>query len=193
MSYEPRIYRKEVDAADLIGFEVVFAETDLRVSAESDLTSQANALVRELRGELEEYIAANPRFAESHVPVPVTLVSPAIVRAMADAAQIAGVGPMAAVAGAFAEAVARGLQPASSSVIVENGGDLYLIGGRERRVLVGAGDSPLSERIALVVFKRGVAGLIAREIDHHIRGDVFVDVHVHVQFGAAHAERAEIA
>lgn len=56
---------------------------------------------------------------------------------------------MAAVAGAVAEAVARGLEPRSAEVIVENGGDLYLIGSRQRTVLLQAGDSPLSGRVAV--------------------------------------------
>ncbi|MCE5190664.1 MAG: UPF0280 family protein [Actinomycetia bacterium] len=151
MSYEPRTYRSAVNAPGLVTFEVVHAETDLQVSAIRDLAPEAGALVRALRGELEAYIAANPRFAESHVPVAVTSAAPVVVRAMADAARIAGVGPMAAVAGAFAEAVARGLAPASREVIVENGGDLFLLGTHERTVLLFAGDSPLSERVALMV------------------------------------------
>lgn len=151
MAYEPRTYRTQVDATGLVGFEVVYAETDLHVSATSDLSAETGAIVRELRVALEAYIAANPRFAESYVPVDVSPGAPAIAREMAEAARLAGVGPMAAVAGAFAEAVARGLELASPEVIVENGGDLYLIGCGNRTVLLGAGDSPLSERVAIEV------------------------------------------
>jgi len=151
MAYEPRTYRTQVDATGLVGFEVVYAETDLHVSATHDLSVSAGALVRELRGTLECYIADNPRFAESHVPVPVSSGAPAIVMAMAHAAEVAGVGPMAAVAGAFAEAIARVLSAESSEVIVENGGDLFLLGAHDRVVLLGAGDSPLSERVAILV------------------------------------------
>jgi hypothetical protein len=76
---------------------------------------------------------------------------PEIVRAMADAARAVGVGPMAAVAGAVAERVARGLAAFSSEVIVENGGDLYLVGAAPRTVLLQAGDSLLSGKVALEV------------------------------------------
>ncbi len=140
-----------MDATGLVSFEVVYAETDLHVSALRDLSAQAGALVRALRGELETYISANPRFVESHVPVEVPPGAPAIVQAMGEAASIACVGPMAAVAGAFAEAVARGLESASREVLVENGGDLYLLGRQDRVVLLGAGDSPLSEQVAIAV------------------------------------------
>ncbi len=151
MTYEPRTYRDVVSAAGLVTFEVVYAETDLQVSALGDLSAEASALVRGLRSDLETYIAAHPRFAESHVPVEISPGAPVIVREMADAARITGVGPMASVAGAFAEAVAIGLVSASPDVIVENGGDLFIAGSRERTVLLEAGDSPLSGQVLLVI------------------------------------------
>ncbi len=151
MPYEPRTYRSIVDVPGLVTFEVVHAETDLQVSATRDLSTQAEALVRRLRADLEAYIAANPRFAESHVPVEVGPGAPELAREMADAARITGVGPMASVAGAFAEAVARGLAAESAEVIVENGGDLFVMGTHDRTVLLWAGDSPLSGKVALIV------------------------------------------
>lgn len=149
MVWEPRTYRRLVEPAGLVTFEVVRAETDLQISAERRLSAEAEVLVSDLRDELERYVSAHPRFKESFVPVEVEAGAPAIVRAMADAAALAEVGPMAAVAGAVAEAVARGLEPRSAEVIVENGGDLYLIGSRQRTVLLQAGDSPLSGRVAV--------------------------------------------
>ncbi len=59
---------------------------------------------------------------------------------MAAAAYVAGVGPMAAVAGAVAEAVARVLEPLSPEVSVENGGDIFVMGARERVVGLWAGE-----------------------------------------------------
>lgn len=151
MPYEPRVYREHVDPAGLAGFEVVHAETDLFIAAARDLSSEAAQAVKHVRAELDAYVAAHPWFAESLVPVEVEPGAPAIVREMADAASRVGVGPMAAVAGAIAEAVARALVPASSEVIVENGGDVFLIGSRERAVRIDAGDSPLTGRLALRV------------------------------------------
>lgn len=151
MVYEPRTYRALVDPTDLVTFEVVHGETDLQVSALRNLSAEARELVRGLRAELEAFIATFPRFAESHIPIDIPPAAPAIAQAMAEAAKVAGVGPMAAVAGAFAEAVARGLEPLSDEVVVENGGDLYLVGRRERTVLLSAGDSPLSGAVALAL------------------------------------------
>lgn len=151
MVWEPRRYRQGVDAAGLVTFEVVHGETDLQISASRDLSAEAAATVAAIRAELEAYIGAHPRFAESFVPLAVEPDAPEIVRAMASAAEAAGVGPMAAVAGTVAERVARDLALYSGEVIVENGGDLYLIGRTARRALLLAGDSPLSGKLALAI------------------------------------------
>ena len=151
MFWEPRTYRTSVASAELVTFEVVHAETDLQIAALSDLTQQARELVRAVRTDLDGYVGRHPHFAASFVPVEVEPDAPAVVRAMAEAALVARVGPMAAVAGAIAEHVARGLATHSREVIVENGGDVYLMGRTGRRVLLLAGDSPLSGRLAVVL------------------------------------------
>jgi len=150
MAWEPRTYRRTVAPAGLECFEVVLRETDLQICAQRDLTEEALALITAARSDLERYILHNPRFAESYVPVPVPDDAPAIVRAMARAADAVGVGPMAAVAGAVAEYVARGLSMYSEEVIVENGGDLYLMGGTDRTVALWAGQQGV-QGVGLVV------------------------------------------
>lgn len=142
--FEPRTYRASVAGEGLVPFIVRVAETDLQILARSDLTTLAERSVRDARADLESYLAAHPRFGESYVPVDADPGAPAIVRAMADAASASGVGPMAAVAGAFAEHVARELHAHSDEVIVENGGDVYLIGATERVVALWAGTEGVS-------------------------------------------------
>jgi len=139
MSYEPRTYRRAVDPAGLICVEIVVKETDILVCAESNVTDLAEDLVHRARWDLESYIATHPRFVESYVPVQVEAGAPAIVQQMARAAWRANVGPMAAVAGAVAEYVARGLSVRSPNVIVENGGDIYIMGDRQRTIALWAG------------------------------------------------------
>ncbi len=126
--------------AGLVGFRVVQAQTDLMIYAERDLSHVASAEVERLRQDLESYLAGHPRFAESFVPVPVDAAAPGIARGMAHAAELAGVGPMAAVAGTFAEAVGRALLPFSQNVIVENGGDVWISGCEDRTVAIWSGD-----------------------------------------------------
>jgi hypothetical protein len=141
MTYEPRTYRRTVAPEGLVSFVVSISETDLQISAQRDLTDRAEDLVAQVRWHLEEYICGHPHFAETLTPMDVTDSAPEIVHRMADAARVARVGPMAAVAGAIAEHVARGLAEQSPEVIVENGGDLYLMGEHDRTVALFAGDS----------------------------------------------------
>jgi ApbE superfamily uncharacterized protein (UPF0280 family) len=71
---------------------------------------------------------------------------------MADAAKKAGVGPMAAIAGAIAEFIGRDLVAFSDEIIVENGGDIFIKTKVTRRVGIYAGESsPFTGRIAIEV------------------------------------------
>ena len=67
------------------------------------------------------------------------------------AAQKAGVGPMAGVAGAMAEFVGKALLTKTSEVVVENGGDIFLQSSTERRIGIFADCSPLSMRVGIRV------------------------------------------
>lgn len=149
--YEPRHYRQLVAHEDLVSFRVCLAETDLQVAAATDLSAKALAAVRAARADIEAEIAQERRFLTSLEPLPLRPEAPALARAMYRAALTAGVGPMAAVAGAVAEAVGRALLPHSAQVIVENGGDIFLQTDRPRVIGIYAGPSPLSGRFGLQI------------------------------------------
>jgi hypothetical protein len=133
------LYRRAVTAPDLVTFRVTVKETDLLVLADHDVTDRVRDSVMTHRDRLERFIASNPDFLASLEPVTVPATAPAIVHAMAEAGRTAGVGPMAAVAGAVCEAVARDLGEGVRELILENGGDLYIRTTRERTVGIFAG------------------------------------------------------
>ncbi len=149
--YSHRFYRDAMHAEGLVPFRVSMGESDLFVFARRDLSREARLSLSRHRSDLEGFIARQPLFATAFRPYEVPEDSPRVVRAMAEAARRAGVGPMASVAGAVADMVADDLSPLSEEVIVENGGDIHLRSTRERRVGVFAGDSPWSGRLALKV------------------------------------------
>ncbi len=153
-TYQPRTYRHWIEGKDLIPFDVTVKETDLYIRASSNLQRKAHRLVLKYRHQLEGYIKLNPVFVTSLEPLVVPDYAPAIVRQMAEAARKAGVGPMAAVAGAVAECVGRELLDFSPEIIVENGGDIYLKILSKRIVGVYAGDSPLTGKIGLEINAR---------------------------------------
>lgn len=148
---EPRTYRDRLRAGGLVSFRICAKQTDMLVTAERSLEAEGNALMLEGRLLIERYIEENPLFATTLVPWGVDPLAPGIIAGMIWAASAAGVGPMAAVAGALAEHVGRGLLLHSGQVIVENGGDLYIKTERPVTVAVLAGDSPLSGRFGIRV------------------------------------------
>lgn len=115
-------------------FQVVVAQTDLYVTAQRDLARDMADYVSTLRAALSTYLLLNPDFQRSLTPVAAGPDAPAIARDMAEATARFGVGPMAAVAGAFAQAVADRFVGQSPELLVENGGDVYLHGQKERLV-----------------------------------------------------------
>ncbi len=150
-TYQPRNYRHWIEGKDLFAFSVTEKETDLYIRAAADLQRKARRLAIKYRYQLEGYIKRNPAFVKTLEPLSVPDYAPAIVKEMVAAGQKAGVGPMAAVAGAIAEYVGRELLGFSREIIVENGGDIFIKTIRERTVGVYAGDSPLTGKIGLVV------------------------------------------
>ena len=148
-----RTYRGAHRGEDLVYFQVKVKQTDLsigvtRESFTPDLAHRIEQRVIRLRAGLETYIESHPEFLTSLEPVNLKPGAPEIAQRMSRASRLAGVGPMAAVAGAFAEEVGE-LLTVCPDVVVENGGDLYIRTTRERLVGVVAGYSPFSNRIAV--------------------------------------------
>lgn len=155
--YEPRTYRSLARGDRLVGFEVAVRETDLMIRASRDLRALARELVLAERAGLEAYIRLHPDFAGSLVPWVAAGPAPRLVQEMIAAGAAAGVGPMAAVAGAIAEAVGRGLLAHCDEVIVENGGDIFLKTREAATVALYAGTSPLSLKIGVTIGGGGCA------------------------------------
>lgn len=156
MLYLDREYRRMHRQDDMVHFQVAVRETDLDVGVRKDsykdeLVTLVEKLVLEQRGLLEDYIARHPEFLSSLAPLDTKPGAPPIAVTMAGAAGTAGVGPMAAVAGAISEAVGRSLLKFSRDVIVENGGDIFLRTRRIRRIGIFAGGSVLSHRVGLEI------------------------------------------
>ncbi len=147
----PDSYRSLVNVPDLISFHVAVKETDIHAAAEKNLHSKTLRLVHKYRTQLENYITRHPNFRRSLVPLAATEDSPAIVRAMAEAGTRAGVGPMAAVAGAIAEFVGKELLPFTNELIIENGGDIFITCTSTRVIGIYAGESPLSRVLGIEI------------------------------------------
>lgn len=152
--YQERTYRARHTAQGLLHYQVVIEETDLWISAERDMTAEVTQWIRELRNQIMEAELRFPGFLRSLEPIAAQSENTLTGR-MLTASSKAGVGPMAAVAGAVAQAVGEALCHAgcSRSICVENGGDIYMDSDEDRTILIYAGMSPLSEKIGLRIRK----------------------------------------
>ncbi|MEG6616032.1 UPF0280 family protein [Peptococcaceae bacterium 1198_IL3148] len=156
MEYVERTYRKLHRQQDLIHFQVAVKETDLDVAVQrqcfnSELVELTKALIEKYRNQLEKYIAIDPEYATTLQPHPVLPEAPPMVIQMAEAAKLAGVGPMAAVAGAFSQLIGNELLRHSDEVIIENGGDIYICCQKSRCIGIFAAQSPFTNRIGLEI------------------------------------------
>jgi ApbE superfamily uncharacterized protein (UPF0280 family) len=151
--YQKRFYRQWTEAQDLHSAHIVARETDLFVLCnkppDKDFILEK---VRLLRWDIENYITRDRKFLTSLKPIAVELNAPRIIKEMHQAARSANVGPMAAVAGAVAESVGKDLlKRGYSTVIVENGGDIFLKTASPRQIGIYAGRSPLWRNLKLKV------------------------------------------
>jgi ApbE superfamily uncharacterized protein (UPF0280 family) len=151
---EPRFYRHWIKDDDLVSFGLTVKQTDLYIRSRRNLKDKALDSVLKHRGSLESYIGRHPIFLTTFQPYQAEAGAPAIVKEMASVSQLAGVGPMAAVAGAIAEAIGRDLLAFSPEIIVENGGDIFLKISKKRLVGIYAGESSFSKKIALEIMPR---------------------------------------
>jgi ApbE superfamily uncharacterized protein (UPF0280 family) len=152
--YQRREYREEMGEGRFTSVTIAVGESDLyigwRGSAETWMIKHSAARhLRRLRGTI--FTHPDPKLLSSLVPLedPGTLAPP--LKAMFEAARRAGVGPMAAVAGAIAEEVGRSLveEYHLEEVVIENGGDLYLTLTEPLNIRLWAPTSPFTNRIAL--------------------------------------------
>lgn len=148
-SYQPRTYRTHMGREGLVAFRVAVKETDLMILAQRDLSAEVRRQVIQERQQLEAYGQQHPEFLTMLTSGSPDPYAPPLVRDMIKATTTAGVGPMAAVAGAIAARVGQALLAWSDEVIVENGGDIFMHLHRPATVSVYAGRSPLSHKVGL--------------------------------------------
>lgn len=149
--YQKRFYRGLTKDSDLIGQEVIVKETDLFIFAEKDIRLIAEGAVLKYRAEIEGYIRRRPEFMASLEPISPDSLAADIIKEMIRTTGLAGVGPMASVAGAVAEFAGNELLAYSRQIIIENGGDIFMKSDKVRTIAIYAGDSPLSNKIFIKI------------------------------------------
>jgi hypothetical protein len=153
IKYQKRFYRKWHYPRELFSKNVVFRETDLQIFCDKPIDPDyVLSRIEKYRRQIELYICRDEKFLSSLKPLTVELTAPMIVREMAANSRKANVGPMAAVAGAIAKHVGADLlRRGARTVIVENGGDIFLKTERPVKVGLFAGRAKLLSRLKLKI------------------------------------------
>ena len=71
-------------------------------------------------------LSRSEAFGKNLTPVSILDSYPPIIKNMCRAAEIFGVGPMAAVAGAVCDKIAESISGSCEFLMIENGGDVYI-------------------------------------------------------------------
>ena len=143
-------------------FKLAFELKESRGTIIADRENALDIAVKSLKANrkaLEDYSRANPQFLFSLTPVKVPN-EPPVARLMAEAAEKADVGPMAAVAGVLADLALQDMLDAGCEVaVVEDGGEISAISNAPVDVALAAGDDALSRKFGfrLTDFPIGVA------------------------------------
>ena len=132
-------------------FDLQVGTLQLRVGAADNIRDQARIVALKHWEQLEAYVAGHSSFKTSFVPQPVGPGAPPLVRAMGDAAEAAGVGPMVTLPGAMVEAIARDLSTQVREIVVSTEGDTFSVHRRAQTFVVeppmGAGRPGVGVRI----------------------------------------------
>lgn len=127
------VYRRLANETRFFLFELNHKESNLLVGVDRPHWTPAIAFEcgRYLEGQrklLEIYLAGSPYIATAWEPVPVRADAPELLQRMVRVAGLAGVGPMAAVAGTFAASIRDFIRSRFDvrEIFVENGGDCAL-------------------------------------------------------------------
>ncbi|NQU86788.1 MAG: UPF0280 family protein [Mariniphaga sp.] len=156
--YEPRLYRQQFNKDRFYSFVTIHRETDLWIGIDNasyvpEMEDRAYKKVVELRKKLDKFIIEFPEFEKSINPVLPGKETIPEAREMAYMATKTGIGPMATVAGLFAQEVGKDILKnfQVKELIIENGGDIFFQLKEDLVLSVYAGKSALSEKIGIQI------------------------------------------
>lgn len=148
--YEKRFYREYHKASALKSYQITIDQSDLYIASTILSKDVALKALDEARTIIKKFILKYPQFLTSLEPLNLSSDEP-LINWMLNAAKVCSVGPMAAVAGSVSRYVGEKLLHDNDEVIVENGGDIFMSTKKPRKILVYAGNSPVSMKMAIEI------------------------------------------
>jgi ApbE superfamily uncharacterized protein (UPF0280 family) len=151
--YEERYYREYIKKKSIKNYNVTVFETDLQIYSDVDLKDEIKKSVEDLRKILTDYIERHPEFNFSLYPVKVLPDDSDFIRHMKESSRRLNVGPMATVAGAISHYIGFLYKDRAKTLIIENGGDIYISSDEDRVVLIDAGKSKFGNKLNIKIDK----------------------------------------
>jgi len=120
------IYRKDISVSGKYSYRINYKYTDIYITSDRDIYKDLEKPVKSFYRSLEKVILQNREFEKSLIPLKAEKDYPEIVKKMCRSAEIFEVGPMASVAGAVCDELARYISGSCGFLMIENGGDSYI-------------------------------------------------------------------
>lgn len=151
-SYADRdIYRNKISAESKYSFRLDYKYSGLFIICDRDIGSELEEPVRGFYAGIEAVIAGRPAFEKSLVPLKEGDRYPRAVRNMCRAGKIFNVGPMASIAGALCDHLAKCIGRRCNFLMIENGGDVYIKSSSPLEVGIFTKNSYFKDKLTLLI------------------------------------------
>ncbi|MFO7928435.1 MAG: UPF0280 family protein [Candidatus Humimicrobiaceae bacterium] len=147
------IYRRRLKGLVPYNWHIVYKHSDLFVSCSKDLLSKIVKQLRDFYVVIEEVIKTSPNFQKSLMPVKENKDYPKIINEMIRKSRNFNVGPMASVAGAVCDYIGRNLSGKCSTLLIENGGDVFIKSIKDLTVGIHVENDNFRNKICLRIKK----------------------------------------
>ncbi len=119
-------YRVLVSGNAKYSWKITYKYSDLYISSDNDILDKIKEKILSFYEIVEDTISKNPLFEKSLNPIQVHDCCVSLIKEMCSSSAKFNVGPMASVAGALCEYIAKDIDKKTKYLVIENGGDIYL-------------------------------------------------------------------
>ena len=137
-------------------FDIQVQDLTLHIQAGTDFNEESRAAALSFWEQLHAYTLRNPDVRNSKRPIEVPDDAPDIVREIVAAARQAGVGPMYSFQGAVTDHVGRHLARGVDEVMVNCGGDYFILSRRRQKLTVSTRASGSTVAVVVPPTKMGM-------------------------------------
>ena len=145
------IYRNKISAEGRYSFRLDYKYSGLYIICDRDISGELEEPVLSFYRDIETVIAGQTDFEKSLAPIEAGKDLPRIIKEMCGAGEVFSVGPMASIAGALCDHLAKTLKDRCSFLMIENGGDVYIKSGDPLEVGIFTKNIYFKDKLILLI------------------------------------------